>query len=451
MKYSLHLPWNLLRVLPASFLLLTPLIDLEAASDQEMAELRAMVLELKAEVDSLRAQMAAQEAPQTVTAPLAPTPSSLPVAAPPPLVPTASSKYGINFYGYFKADAIHDSGLTSHQEIPFWTRPDTGTNQGNFTMTAKETRLGMDFAGPEVAGGTMTGKLEMDFFGNINTPTSLSSNHAYALRTRHVYMNWDFGDWSLLAGKTWEPYIIAFPQTLNFSYYNFMGQLGLRKTQLRLTKKIGDGLELVGAILEPMGGINGADADGDLEDDGKDTETPVISAKILYKTPLFGGRNAIFGLSGVYGREEIDLPLVSAKTYEAWAVTAAMTIPITDFITWRASAYCGSNLDSYWGNIGQGINLDQHTEIDGRGGWTQLQFKASDAVTMNFGYSIDDPENDDLSDGARAKNESALVNLYYSFNPSVVLGFELMRLETEYKNGDTATDNHVQSSLIYKF
>lgn len=440
-------------LLLAGAMALLPISPSDAATDEEFEELRELVLSLAQEVDSLKQQLAEKEASRDV--PELSKPESDSSARKPiekPTVASVSSKYGLGFYGYFKLDALHNSGLTSHQEIPFWVRPDTGTNGGSFDMTAKETRLGMNFAGPEVAGGKVTGKLELDFYGNINTPASLSTNHAFAPRSRHAYINWDFGDWSLLAGKTWEPYIIEIPQTLNFSYYNFMGQLGLRKTQLRATKKIGEGTELIGAFLEPVGGVHGADLDGDLQDDASDAEFPVISGKFLQKIPSLTDKPGRFGISFVYGQENIDLPPVGDRTnYDAWAVVSAFNLPLTDWLAWKSSIYTGENLDSYWGNIGQGINLAAQTEIAGQGGWSQLQFKPNEKNSLNIGFSVDNPADKDLSAGGRTRNESYLINYYHSFHPSLLFGIEYMKQKTGYKGSDTAENDHVHSSLIYKF
>lgn len=435
-------------------LLTSPFTVAYSATDAEVAELRAMILELKQEVEGLKSQLTEKEAKRDVSLPPK-TESDSPVRQPikKPAVAGVSSKYGLSFYGYFKLDGFYDSGLTSHQEIPFWAVPSTGTAKGSYDMTAKETRLGMNFSGPEVAGGKVTGKLEMDFYGNINSGANLGTNHAFEPRTRHVYLNWDFDDWSILAGKTWEPYIITIPQTLNFSYYNLMGQLGLRKTQLRVTKKLGSDVELVGAVLEPVGLIHGGDIDGDTQDDGTDSEFPVLSTKLLYKQAVLTDKPATFGLAGVFGQEQLDIHGSGdgKKTYDAYAVQGGFTFPITDSLTWKSNFFYGINLDSFWGGIGQGINTTLEREIESRGGWTQLQFKATDAIDINVGYSIDDPKDGDLNNGMRSKNQSYLLNAYYHFDPSLTLGLEYFRNETDYKNASDASNDRIMSSIIFKF
>lgn len=431
-------------------------------SGDDIAELRAMVLALQSEVTALRAEVAtlrdADAAPVAALPPPAPAPA--PVVAPVPAPAVAGpqpvlSRYGISLYGFIKADAWTDDALLSHQEIPFWVRPDSAGADGGFGMTAKETRLGADLKGPAVAGGKVSGKLELDFYANIATPEAMDGKHAYTPRTRHAYAQWSDGDWTVLAGKTWDPYIVQFPSTVNFTYYSFQGQLGLRKTQVRVSRAFGIGddssLTLTAAAIDPTGRIHGGDMDGDKEDDGEDSGMPMWSAKAAAVAPMFGGK-AEFAIAGVAGKEDMDLLDAS---YDVWAVQAGWKLPLGERLSWKLSAFAGTNLDSLWGGIGQGINLGLHTPIDATGGWTQLEWLASDSLTLHAGYSIDDPEDADLSPGSRTLNETWLINGYYTFDPSLVLGLEFLHGETGYLQSDGSTqrakNNRIQSTVIFKF
>lgn len=425
-------------------------VELDAS--EEIEELRAMVLALKKEVEALKEQLASKEEKRDVVVdkPEEEAPTRAPLKM--PAVAGVSSKFGLSIYGYFKLDSFYNTAQTSHQEIPFWVASDEDVSSGEFDMTAKETRLGINMAGPDVSGGNVSGKLEFDFFGKINTPGSVSGNHAFQLRTRHAYLNWDFGEWSILAGKTWEPYLITFPQTLNFGYNNFAGQLGLRKTQLRFTRKVGSDLEWVGAILEPVGGVHGADVDGDGQDDGTDSDFPVLSGKVVYKLPVTADKSATLGASFVYGKERFDIPVAgNSDTYDAWAVTGAVSVPLGDRMVWSTSAFLGANMDSYWGGIAQGVNHALGEEISGYGGWTELKLKATDKYTLNLGYSVDNPDNEDLWTGARSKNEILRINSFYEFSPSLILGLEFLDQKTSYKSRDAAKNKHFHTALIFKF
>jgi len=360
-------------------------------------------------------------------------------------------------YGYIKLDAYHDNRVPSHQEVPFWVRQNTPWGDDGFGMTAKESRLGADLRGPTVAGGKVEGKVELDFYADVANPDALDNTHAFKPRSRQLYLQWSDDDWTLLAGQAWEPYVINLPNTLNFTYYSFQGELGLRKTQLRLTRRIdlgeGTALELTGAAIDPTGRIHGGDLDGDAQDDCADSGLPMFASKAVLKPPIFG-RKAEFGIAGVYALEEYD---TMDKELDVWAVQGGWNIPLTQRLTWKLNAFAGSNLDSLWGGIGQGVNLGMNRAIDAIGGWTQLQFTASDKLSFNLGLSADNPSDDDLSSGGRTLNTTWLLNGYYNFNPSLILGLEFLHGETGYlqagepRKTATTANNRVQSSLIYKF
>jgi hypothetical protein len=414
-----------------------------------------MVEQLSREVAELKSTMKNKEASRDVSLPpksISDSPIRKPIDK--PAVAGVSSKFGLSFYGYFKVDAFHDSGLTSHQEIPFWVSKGAANQKGNFDMTAKETRLGMNFSGPKAGGGKLAGKMEFDFYGNINSGSSISTNHAFEPRTRQAYLNWSFDRWSLLAGKTWEPYIITIPQTLNFSYYNFMGQLGLRKTQVRFTTKIHPRIEWTNAILEPVGKIHGGDIDGDLQDDATDAEFPVLSTKLVFKPLLFSKKESMFGIATVYGKEKLDSHAsgLGEKTYDSFALQAGFNLPFNDHITLKASGFTGRNIDSFWGGIGQGINDTKNRAIQASGGWAQLQLKFNPKTKLNLGYSVDNPKDDDLEVGQRSENSSILINGYYDFSAPLSLGLEYMQGQTKYKGqSKKEKNNRASSSIIFKF
>jgi hypothetical protein len=425
------------------------------SQESEIEELRAMVTSLKAqmeayrgEVDVLKAQLETQSKLEAVRKNI-----HQQIAQPEAVAavkPSVTSRYGIQFYGYFKADVFHNSATTAHQEIPFWSV--SGVNDGgDLDFTARQTRLGMNFDAGDVRGGSLTGKLETDFFGNFPTYGNVSGNHAYTLRTRQVYMQWKNADWTLLAGKAFEGYILEIPETVNFGYYNFQGQLGHRRMQLRASRFLDIGenskLELTMGLDEPVGAVHGGDLDGDGKDDGTEAEFPGISARTKFTTPGFGGRPIVLGLAGFYSKEN-----VYERDYDGYAIIGSASIPLTDWLSWRGVVWQGENVDSAWGGIAQGINTSLNREIAAHGGWTQLKIKPTANWWMNLGYSVDDPEDNDLNLGQRSKNETLLVNTYYKVASPVTLALEYFRVDTSYKGSDQILENHhFMSSVIFSF
>jgi len=418
------------------------------AAEPTREELLNEIVALRERLASLEAIVLAEPAEPVPEAPVASPPSAPaapPQPAPEPVKPAAPI---LKFYGFAKIDAVYETADTFVDGIAFWVQPQGGANNsdGDFSLSAKETRFGVDIRGPELGDGTLGGKLEFDFYGNL----ALSNRHAYTPRSRHAYVQWASDDWTLLAGETWETYLVAFPKSVNFAYYNLQGQLGLRRTQLRVSRQFEVGNGEFGAhfaLADPLGGLHGADLDGDGQDDGADADMPHLQTKLQYR-----GDWGDIAIAGFYGREHAVCILSGQpKNFDTWGVVVGGQVKLGASLSLRGTIWTGTNLDSAWGGIGQGINQGLSRTIDAQGGWIQLGWAATDALSLNIGFSRDDPQDDDLSTGQRSFNETAVINGFYKVGPHLTLGLELLGLRTGYKDMDTATSKRVQSSVKYTF
>jgi hypothetical protein len=68
------------------------------------------------------------------------------------------------FYGYIKLDMSYDTGLIDTGDFARWVNPGEAKD-GQFDMTARQTRFGWKFAEPGLEGKTVTGRIEFDFYG----------------------------------------------------------------------------------------------------------------------------------------------------------------------------------------------------------------------------------------------------------------------------------------------
>jgi len=425
-----------------------------AQETDELTELKALIGTLQGEVQNLRSELLQmrQQTHTQVSEAVAKSTEAIraSIQGNAPVVATAAAP-NLKFYGYFKADAFTDSATTPHQEIPFWALTGASNDGRELDFTARQTRFGFNTSFPEeLAGGNLTGKLEMDFYGFIPTVGNVSGNHAYQLRTRHAYLQWENKDWTLLAGKTFDAYYLQIPDTLNFAYYNFQGQLGHRRMQFQATRKLNLGadknLALTFALDEPVGGIHGGDLDGDGIDDGTDATFPGLVMKSVYTFPGIGGRKSSIGISGFYLKEQLW-----NEKIDGYAAIIGGSLPLTSTLTLKGTWWTGSNVDSAWGGIGQGINTTTREAIAAQGGWVQLNYKPSSKLWFNVGYSYDDPEDTDLNPGQRACNTTYLFNSYYQLFAPLKLGFEYFQIQTEYVGLETATNHRLMGSVIYSF
>jgi hypothetical protein len=413
-----------------------------AALKQRLQQLEALVV-ASMETDSAVAGESAYRPIATFTPP-APPPSQTPLPEPLVAVPA------FEFYGYLKIDTFAESMDTFTDAIPFWVcrvDADGANTDSEFGLTAKESRFGVVLNPVSVGGGNLGGRFEFDFYGN----TGISGHHAYTPRSRHAFVEWTGEDWSFLAGETWEPYIITFPRTVNFTAYNMQGQLGLRHTQVRATHRLRlDGERNITsqfALTEPLAGVHGADLNGDGQDDAAESGIPSVAYKFEYQA-----QRLKLAISGFYGRENYDATSsYAAQQHDAWAVIVGGEVPLTRHITLRGTTWTGTNLDGAWGGVGQGVNPQLGRSIDAYGGWVQIGARLWSGLSCNVGYSLDNPADRDLGPGQRTFNESYLLNGFYTVTEDLTFGLELLHLRTGYKTDNTAEANRVQGSVKYQF
>lgn len=366
-----------------------------------------------------------------------------------------TSTFEVSLYGYLKLDASYDTARTVAGNLMYYVLPEAPEgSREEFNMTARETRIGLDLRVPEIDGLRIFGRIETDFYGG-------GAENSANLRMRLAFVDIERDGWALRAGQDWETFINTLPRTVNFSYLADAGALGLRRPQVRLSRvsPVGDNSRLITRVAAAR--TIGQDIDGGGQDDGAAAGYPSVQASVALETPGLARRLAMVALSGHYGTETVspytdpdgtDGPVDVPETdYESWSVIASVMFPLTESLLLQGSFWQGANLDNYFGGIGQGINRQQQKVIGARGGWAQLMVDISPQVNLNLGYGLDNPDSADLNPGDRAQNELWFANVFYHINKAAVLALEYSHLSTDYRDGETAVNNRVQGSVIFRF
>lgn len=380
------------------------------------------------------------------------TPAATAVAMPGSALVPVLSKFSLTLYGYVKLDASYDSSRVSAGDLAFYVMPKTaGEKDDEFNFTARESRIGIEIKSPEYGDTKVSGKIEVDFYGNAgsaNTPVP---------RLRLGFVDVAHNDWLVRAGQDWETFITAIPKIDNFSYMADAGALGLRRPQLRVQKdfKVSADSKFVAKIAAAR--TIGQDIDGGGQDDGADAPFPTAQYNLTFESKLFADKTAKFGVSGHWGRETIDTVISNKvvsnddKNYDSWSVIGSVVLPLCEYMAIQGSIWKGANLDTYYGGIGQGVNAKLDTSIGAVGGWGELMFDITKNLNWNIGYGIDDPDDGDLNDKDRSKNQILFSNVYYKLLPPVTLVFEYTYMKTDYKASENESDNRFQGSVVYNF
>ena len=364
------------------------------------------------------------------------------------------SSLDIQLYGYLKLDAAYDSSQTDNGDYAKWVeRENANRNDDQFNMTANETRLGALLTGPD---GEMkaSGRVEIDFYGGG------TENKANPMM-RHAYMKLDWPEdrFNIIAGQTSDVISPLLPSTVNYSVCWWVGNIGYRRPQVRLTKEYGldanTDLKLESALARTIGRDNTSLA-GTM-DSGEDAGFPTLQGRVSVSHPLFGRTDpSVVGVSGHWGQEEYDTTASGGnKEFRTWSLNLDVTQPVNKWLSIKSEIFTGQDLDAYLGGIGQGVTTgagsNQDEEVGSKGGWIAASLGPWDKARFNVGVAMDDVDRDNVNAGERTLNRSVFGNVYYSLNKNTEWAFELSQWRTEYRGSGDADSVRAQMSLIYKF
>lgn len=418
------------------------------ALEKENAELRALVERLEGKVDALsttvedlqidNADQASAELDVRIDEMVA---NMAPVSS-----GTTKKGYGITFYGFFKLDVAWDTGAVNSGNFARWVTQN-GEDQEQLNITARQTRIGFDIDGPEEGDLKVAGKFELDFYnGGAENKAALQMRHAYF--TAH----WKSLGLTVLAGQTWDVISPLLAPTVQYVGLWWMGDLGFRRPQLRVTKQFdlqdGHNLEGVFAITRNIG------PNDILGDSGENGGIPVFQARIEYKGKIIGDNVSRFGIYGHYGQQEYRTAGAGEQDVDTYSFGIYFKVVIDEQWSIQGDGFVGENLGTFVGGIGQSVSLgnpNDPREIGSIGGWLAVTFKATDEFTFNAGISTDDPDNDDLTVGQRSSNFTVFGNGWYQLAPDTRVGMEIMWLETGYFGGGADNSLRIQFSFIFAF
>ncbi len=404
---------------------------------------------LKAEVMALKDKQSAQE---TKIAAVQVVPGSAAPASSGNFLKTGPE---VTLYGFVKADAVFSSrdmgnAAVSTTQISA-ARPNSTSNgtAPEFQASAQDTRLGLKFKAPDLDnGGKLTGQFEMDFAGTSTVGT-------YQPRLRLAFAQIDFDKWGVNAGQNWDIFAPLSPNTLNPGVLYHQGNLGTRHPQATLINKWGT---LLGGNVTTKVGLIDAD-DPLIEDSGM----PVGAAYASYERKILGVKST-FGLGGMYGR--LNLPTSGTAKDPIYATTGGMTLTFTDWLKFQVEGYAGTGLNKFQGGPAQTTAFYSATTfatpkpIGAKGGFLELTYNPIKKWESNVGFGIDDVNEDMTFNTTTDKsttttvwssNKTYYTNLKYSLSKDLLVGIEYQLFQTKWLDGSQASDNRVQTSLIYKF
>ena len=380
----------------------------------------------------------------------------------------SGSKYRVRLSGIVLFNANVTRGAVDNLDFPqIATPPETPGTSGAFSGSLRQSQIGIEAFGPDIAGARTSANLKFDFAGGFpNTPNGTAFG-IVRLRTGTIRLDWEHT--SIVAGQDAIFFAPLTPTTLSslaIPALSYTGNLWSWTPQIRIEHRIAlsdtSNLLLQAGILDsltgdlPYGDYRSPTA-------GEQSGQPAYAARIAWSGHEFG-REMTVGLGGYYGRQNWGF----GRNVDGWVSTTDVSIPLGDFFEVSGEFYRGRGAGGMGGGIGQTILLsgpisDPGTTIhglDSMGGWVQLKFKPKTNFEVNFAYGQDNPFASELRafpasayyyGSSLSRNLSPFVNFIYRVRSDVVFSVEYRRLQTNNLDSGANTANQIGSSVGYIF
>lgn len=347
----------------------------------------------------------------------------------------------LNIYGQIDYTFWYNSGNLIANDLALYAHSDGPSNTGS---SARGTRLGMDALYLGLENVSVSGKVEVDFWGDYATSGSAESRPQ--LRLRHAFLSLqtrgtDF-NYGVLFGQTWSIVSSAFPSLINPAGGACFGNLWQRQPQIQffLNNKLNEtsAMNFKLALTRPMTGSSTHRAAGlETQLDAGDTALmPLIESEVNYNynKEKFGFS---FSISGAIGKEDytadgrgdkVDVNLISGFIRLRY-----------DIVSLVAKFYSGSNINLWFGGFGSNLIYDPDTGliIDSNktsGGFLEISVNPNPRWTLYAGYGFDDP--DDQPTNAYYKNENKFAGFYYRPYSKLTFGMSYENFTTKIPTGD---------------
>jgi hypothetical protein len=381
----------------------------------------------------------------------------------------SGSKYRVRLSGLVLLNTAITRGSVDNLDIPqFAVPPEAPGVTGSFSGSLRQSQIGVETFGPDIAGARTSANVKFDFAGGFPSVPNGAAFGVVRLRTGTVRLDW--ANTSIVAGQDAIFFAPLTPTTLSslaIPALSYTGNLWSWTPQVRIEHRFAlsenSGIRIQAGILDSLTGDIPLFQSYRYPSVGEESGQPAYATHIGYSQRIFG-RDLNVGVGGYYGRQNWAF----GRTVDGWAGVSDVSVPLGEFLDFSAEFYRGRAVGGLGGGVGQSILLsgslyNANTAIyglDSTGGWLQLKFKPKPNFEINFAYGEDVPFAGELKrfpatalyyGYSISRNQSPFVNFIYRVRSDVLFSMEYKRLQTNPLNSNAHIANQVIMSLGYAF
>ena len=380
----------------------------------------------------------------------------------------SGSKYRVRLSGIILLNTSVTRGSVDNLDFPQIATPPTAPgDSGAFSGSLRQSQIGIEAFGPDLAGAHTSANLKFDFAGGFPQTPNGAALGIVRLRTGTIRLDWE--NTSIVAGQDslfFAPLTPTSLDSLAIPALSYSGNLWSWTPQIRIEHRIslsdGSALLFQAGILDSLTG-DLPQAGNRIPTVGEQSGQPAYATRIAWTRKAFG-RDLTFGLGGYYGRQNWSF----GRSVDGWAGTTDLTVPLGNLFALTGEFYRGRGVGGLGGGIGQSLLLSGPIAdpgiaiygLDSMGGWVQLKFKPKANFEVNFAYGMDNPFASELRafpasgifyGSSLSRNQSPFVNFIYRVRSDVLFSVEYRRLQTYTLDSSANTANQIGVSMGYLF
>src|SRR5258708_5192468 len=376
-----------------------------------------------------------------------------------------ASKYRARLHGIVLMNAFRNVGGSNNLDSHDFAKPAApGSPQATFGATLRQSEIGLEIFGPNLAGAKTSANVQFDFVGGF-AATGNSVNFGL-VRMQTASLNFDWEHTSVVAGQDslfFSPLSPTSFASLATPAFAYGGNLWGWTPQLRVERRfpISDRqtISVQAGILDNLDWEYQADPFYRMPQAGELSGQPAYALRTAWTRPL-REHPLSFGVAGYYGRQNWTWD----RYVDAWAGLADWQIPILSRLSLSGEFYRGRGIGGLGGAVGRAIVYGGNpyhgaTPIRGlnaAGGWTQLKFQLTPRVELNAVVAEDDTFANDVRGFAvdadnfgpiLGRNRGALGNVVFRPRSDLVFSAELRRLRSFPIYSNSSMTNQINLSI----
>jgi hypothetical protein len=379
-----------------------------------------------------------------------------------------AGKYRARLSGIVLMNAFHNVGASDNFDLPDYAQPvAAGDSAASFGATLRQTEIGLEIFGPNLAGAKSTANVQFDFAGGFpSTPNGVNFGMA-RMQTASLRLDWK--STSVIAGQDslfFSPLSPTSFASLATPAFAYAGNLWGWTPQIRIEHRF----DLPGqqSVTLQAGILDNLDWEPPYQQfyrsaqAGEQSGRPAYALRSAWSRPVFE-HPLSFAVAGYYGRQDWSWD----RYVDAWAGLTDWQIPIVRRLTLSGEFYRGRGAGGLGAGIGRAVLFagdptSASTRIrglDSAGGWSQLKFQLTSKLELNGVFAEDDAFASDVRGFAvdannstiLGRNRGALGNLVYRPRSDLLLSAEFRRLHTfpVYSNASTTNQINLAMGILF--